>query len=86
MYEIVIPEPIEKVLTKRFDAHMLKKLHKKIKKLETAPDVYGKPLRGPLAGIWEIYFERRWRVLYTIDYEKKVVILRAVKHKNEMAK
>jgi len=86
MYEIVIPEPVEKELNKRFDIHMLKRLHKRIKKLETAPDVYGKPLRGPLAGIWEIYFERRWRVLYTIDYKRKIVILRAVKHKDEMTK
>ena len=86
MYEIEIPEPVERELTKRFDKHMLKRLHKRIKKLEIAPDVHGKPLRGPLAGIWEVYFERRWRVLYTIDYERKVVTLRAVKHKDEMAK
>lgn len=86
MYEIVIPEPVEKELIKRFDDHMLKRLHKRIKKLETAPDVYGKPLRGPLAGIWEIYFERRWRVLYAIDYARKVVVLMAVKHKDELAR
>jgi len=86
MYEIIIPEPVEKELTKRFDSHMLKKLHKRIKKLEIAPDVHGKPLRGPLAGIWEVYFERRWRVLYTIDYKRKVVTLRAVKHKDEMTR
>lgn len=88
MYEIVIPEPVEKELNKRFDIHMLKRLHKRIEKLETAPDVYGKPLRGR----WRAYgkstsnFERRWRVLYTIDYERKVVTLRAVKHKDEMTK
>ena len=86
MYEIIIPEPVEKELTKRFDSHMLKKLHKRIKKLEIAPDVHGKPLRGPLAGIWEVYFERRWRVMYTIDYKRKVVTLRAVKHKDEMTR
>lgn len=86
MYEVMIPEPIEKELLKRFNTSMLRRLHKRIKKLETAPDVYGKPLRGPLAGIWEIYFEHRWRVLYTIDYQRKIVILRAVKHKNELTK
>jgi hypothetical protein len=34
-----------------FDTNMLKRLHKRIKKLEIAPDVYGKPLRGLLVAI-----------------------------------
>lgn len=40
MYEILIPEPVEKELNKRFDDHMLKRLHKRIEKLETASDVH----------------------------------------------
>jgi len=48
MYTVMIPEPVEKELLKRFDTPMPRRLHKRIKKLETAPDVHGKPLRGPL--------------------------------------
>jgi len=37
MYEIEIPEPLEKELTKRFDSHMLKRLHKRIKNSRSLP-------------------------------------------------
>lgn len=86
MYEIEIPEPVEKELDKRFDKHILERLHKRIEKLKIAPDIYGKPLRTPLAGIWEIYFEKRWRVLYTINYQRRIVTIIGVKHKDELTK
>lgn len=85
-YTVEIPEPLEKELDKRFDRHMLERLHRHIEKLKTAPEVYGKPLRRPLAGIWEIYFEKRWRILYVIDYQRMTVKIMAVKHKDEMTK
>jgi hypothetical protein len=34
-------------------------LYKKLLKLEIAPHSYAKPLRHPLAGLWEIHFEKR---------------------------
>jgi mRNA-degrading endonuclease RelE of RelBE toxin-antitoxin system len=46
---------------------------------------YAKPLRVPLAGIWEIYFEKRWRILFEIDEIKKVIIIVGFKHKDEMS-
>ncbi len=85
-YEIIIPEPIEKEIDKRFDKELIKRFHKKMQKLSIAPDVYGKPLRAPLTGIWEIRFEVRYRILYTINYEKKFVTIMGIKHKDEMAK
>ncbi|MDH7594459.1 MAG: hypothetical protein QHG99_08990 [Methanomicrobiales archaeon] len=47
------------------------------------PDIHGKPLRGSLHGLWELYFERKFRILYTIDFEKGEVIIEAIKHKDE---
>ena len=55
-----------------------------MEKLESFPDKYGKPLKYPLSGIWEIYFERKFRVLYEIDYESKIVKIITIKHKDEM--
>jgi len=49
-----------------------------------SPQSYAKPLRAPLAGIWEIYFEKRWRVLFEIDEDSKSIIVVGFKHKDEM--
>lgn len=83
-YHLIIPEPIEHEISKRLDSFMILRLNKKMRKLKTAPDVYGKPLRMPLAGMWEIRFEKRWRVLYKIDYHGKIVTIVGFKHKDEM--
>ncbi len=61
-----------------------KRLFTKLLKLENTPQSYAKPLYVPLAGIWEIYFEKRWRVLFEIDENKKLVIVVGFKHKDEM--
>jgi mRNA-degrading endonuclease RelE of RelBE toxin-antitoxin system len=84
-YEVYVSEPAEKEINK-LDNYLIKRLHKRIQKLKTAPDVYGKPLRAPFAGIWEIRFEYRYRILYNIDYQKKRVIIVGFKHKNELAR
>jgi len=86
MYEIIIPEPIDKWINKHLNNELIKRLDKKIQKLETGPDIYGKPLRGQLAGVWEIYFEKRYRVLYEIDYRNKKVYIIGIKHKDELTK
>ena len=84
VFEILVPEPLEKEIEKKLDKVMIVRLHQRLRKLEIAPDIYGKPLRYPLAGTWEIRFENRWRVLYRIDYEKNYVFLTGFKHKDEM--
>jgi len=40
--------------------------------------------RVPLAGIWEIYFEKRWRLLFEINENDNVIIIVRFKHKDEM--
>ena len=83
-YEIIIPDKFEKLVDKKCDKHLKMRLFKKLLKLENAPRSYAKPLRSPLDGIWEIYFERRWRILFEIDEENKLIKIMAFKHKDEM--
>lgn len=83
-YEIIIPDKIQRVINKKCDDHLKKRLFTKLLKLENFPQSYAKPLRVPLAGIWEIYFEKRWRLLFEIDESNKSIIIVGFKHKDEM--
>jgi len=73
-----------RIINKKCDEHLKKRLFIKLLKLENIPQSYAKPLRVPLAGIWEIYFEKRWRVLFEIDESNKSIIIVGFKHKDEM--
>ncbi len=84
-YEVIVPERVQTEVKKRLkDNELINRFYKKLRKLEENPNVFGKPLRRPLAGIWEIYFERRWRVLFEINEQEKRVVVLAFKHKDEM--
>lgn len=83
-YEVIIPDKIQKIVDKKCDKHLKKRLFTKLLKLVDSPQSYAKPLRAPLAGIWEIYFEKRWRVLFEIDEDSKSIIVVGFKHKDEM--
>lgn len=83
-YEIIVPEPIESEIRKKLDKHLVSRLNERMQKLKENPDVHGKPLRYQMAGVWEIRFEKRWRVLYEIDFELKRVTIIGLKHKDEM--
>ena len=83
-YNIIIPNNVEKIINKKCDKNLKKRFFKKILKLGINPRSYSKPLRFPLNGIWEIYFERRWRILFEIDEENKLIKIVAFKHKDEM--
>ncbi len=85
-YRIDITKEAEKRMDKKLNREQLRRFANKLEKLENFPDVYGKPLRYPLSGIWEFYFERKFRALYEIDYESKIVRILTIKHKDEMAK
>jgi len=82
VYEIIISPTAEKDL-KKFNRQLQRRFFKKIEKLKEHPDVYGKPLRRPLAGKWELRFERRWRIVYKINDKNKVVEIVAIWHKDE---
>lgn len=81
-YEILITEPAERRL-KKFDKEIQKRFAEKIRKIKDNPTLFGKPLRNVLAGYWEVYFEHRFRILYTIDIEKKIITIEAIKHKDD---
>lgn len=84
VYRVEITETAQKEMLKKLGPHLIDRLNKRVKKLETEPRVYGKPLKGPLAGIWEIRFEKRWRVFYRIYDDQKLVRITGLKHKDEM--
>ena len=84
-YKIIINTKMQKLIDKRCDNHIKERLFKKLSKLECAPYSYAKPLRTPLAGTWEIYFENSWRVLFKIDESNKSIRIVGFKHKDEMA-
>ncbi|MEA1924418.1 MAG: type II toxin-antitoxin system RelE/ParE family toxin, partial [Candidatus Altiarchaeota archaeon] len=60
-----------------------KRFKKKILKLQKNPEKHGKPLRTKLAGYWELYFERKYRIIYTINKQNQTVYIEAIKHKDE---
>ncbi|VVB87687.1 ParE toxin of type II toxin-antitoxin system, parDE [uncultured archaeon] len=81
-FTIKINEPAEKWLRK-YNREIQKRFATKIRKLKENPNLHGKPLRGSLHGYWELYFENKFRILYTIDYEEQTVTIQAIKHKDE---
>jgi addiction module RelE/StbE family toxin len=81
-FTITIREPAEKWLRK-YDVEIQRRFAIKIRKLQEHPDLHGKPLRGQLHGMWELYFENKFRILYTIDYTEQIVTIEAIKHKDE---
>lgn len=86
-YEVIVPDRVITEVRKRLkDQELMNRFYRKLRKLEDNPKVHGKPLRKPLAGIWELYFEKRWRVLFEIHEEEKAVLILALKHKDEMKK
>ena len=83
-YQIDITHEAKKWVIKKLNKEQARRFMKKLKKLEDYPDIHGKPLRHQLSGIWEIYFEKKFRVLYKIDYNSKTVKIITIKHKDEM--
>lgn len=82
VYRIVIRKPAEDRL-RGYDKEIQRRFAQKIRKLCENPDIHGKPLRSSLSGLWELYFERKFRILYTIDFENREVVIEAIKHKDE---
>ncbi len=81
-YEVIISSAAEEDLRK-FDRELQKRFFKKTEKLKDNPSVHGKPLRRPLAGRWELRFEGRWRIVYSISERDKKVQIIAIWHKDE---
>ncbi|HUM77417.1 MAG TPA: type II toxin-antitoxin system RelE/ParE family toxin [Methanoculleus sp.] len=81
-FRIQIREPAKKWL-KKYDIEIQRRFAQKIRKLSEDPEMHGKPLRGSLHGYWELYFERSFRIIYTVDNKEMVVTIEAIKHKDE---
>lgn len=81
-YKLEISDVAEARLRK-LDREIQRRFFKKVEKLKTSPQVFGKPLRYILAGTWELYFEKSFRILYSIDERKKIVKIESILHKDE---
>ncbi|HII98889.1 MAG TPA: type II toxin-antitoxin system RelE/ParE family toxin [Methanoregula sp.] len=81
-YIIRIRDPAEQWL-RRYDKAIQQKFAKKIRKLKENPEVHGNPLRAPLHGIWELYFEKKFRIYYSIDKAREIVYIEGIYHKDE---
>jgi mRNA-degrading endonuclease RelE of RelBE toxin-antitoxin system len=81
-YNVRIKEPAEEWLN-RYDKNIQQHFAKKIRKLKESPELHGKPLRAPLHGYWELYFEKSFRIIYSINLEDRIVYIEAIKHKDE---
>jgi len=80
-YEIEITEACKKALSK-LGLEIRKRFDKRILKLADDPK-QGKPLRNELHGYWELYFEKSFRILYTIDNGQNKVSVKVILHKDE---
>lgn len=80
-YDVEITETAKKEL-KRFNPAILQHFSKKIEKIRQDPKAFGKPLRSDYFGIWEYYFEKRFRILFKIDETRKTIIIIGIKHKD----
>ena len=81
-FSIRIKEPAEEWLRK-YDKEIQRRFGTKIRKLKEHPEIHGKPLRKPLHGYWELYFEKRFRIVYSIDMIQHIVYIEAIQHKDE---
>ncbi|MFB6294847.1 MAG: type II toxin-antitoxin system RelE/ParE family toxin [Candidatus Nanohaloarchaea archaeon] len=80
--DIVITDTVREQLRK-WDGDRRERFYSKVEKLESYPDSYGKPLRGRLSGLWELYFDGSFRILYSIDRDQEVVYVKEVRYKDE---
>lgn len=81
-FTIRIKDPAEEWL-KKYDKNIQQKFANKIRKLKENPELHGKPLRKPLHGIWELYFEKKFRIYYTIDKVNYIVYIEGIYHKDK---
>ncbi|MDY6771364.1 MAG: type II toxin-antitoxin system RelE/ParE family toxin [Candidatus Nanohaloarchaea archaeon] len=81
-YTVLIPEPVEREIA-GWDDERRDTFFTKVEKLERYPKKFGKPLRGPLSGLWELYFENSFRILYSVDDENRNVYVKEIRHKDD---
>lgn len=80
-YDVELTETAKKEL-KRFNSTILQHFSKKIEKIRQDPKSFGKPLRSNYFGVWEYYFEKRFRILFEIDESRRTMIVTGIKHKD----
>ncbi len=78
MYTILFESPAEKAFRK-LDRSIQKRVVEKIEQLQHNPQL-GKPLGSELSGMWSLRIGK-FRVLYTIDSGKLVILVLEIEHR-----
>ncbi|MCS4542431.1 MAG: type II toxin-antitoxin system RelE/ParE family toxin [Euryarchaeota archaeon] len=80
-YEILLHPEVKKEfdkLSKKQQVIFLKKLDK----IRQNPEI-GKPLKYDLKGRRTLYFERKFRIIYSVDNERKDVLVLKLEHRKK---
>ena len=75
-YGLQISDKIDKIFSKllKKDRKQLEIIHKKVEEIRENPHHY-KPLRGDMAGTWEVHIDKSFVLTYKSDEQNKVVKL-----------
>lgn len=86
MYKIGLRKKVEKVLKKLAKKDKISSIYisKKIKQIQENPYRF-KPLRKPLQNFWRVHIGN-FVLIYSINENKKVVIIERYKHHDEVYK
>ena len=78
-------DPFLKYLKKHKNNHeLLQELDKKIKRLKEDPKIIGGELSGNLSGHKSTRLSKKFRLLFSIDNENKIVYLEAIDHREDV--
>jgi len=80
-YEILLHPDVQKQFDK-LDKNLQEIFIKKLEKIKQDPEV-GKPLRYDLKGRRTVRFEN-YRIIYSIDYEKKQILVLDFEHRKKV--
>ncbi len=82
VYNVRLLEPVKRGYLK-LDRKQQEIFNKIIDKLKENPKIFGKPLHFPLHGKWTYRFEKRFRIVFTINENDKLIEIEAIKHKDD---
>lgn len=75
MWQVVIHPLVWEEDFARLDPPTRQRLTKAIRrKLTTAPETFGQPLRGPLRGYWRLRVDA-YRVIYRVERQRLIVVV-----------
>ncbi len=77
-YSIVVTETALSMLDAIQDCRLKRLIRNRIDRLASQPDQQGKPLVGPLRGLYSVRTGGRYRIIYKVFQQKVVVFVVAI--------